>query len=57
MARARREALLRMKAAAHDRGFGAVLGVRLETAGTANDHRGGTTGIEVLSYGTGVRRG
>jgi uncharacterized protein YbjQ (UPF0145 family) len=53
--RARREAVLRMKADASARGFAAVMNVRLETARMANGRGGeGIAGIEVLAYGTGV---
>lgn len=53
--RARREALLRMKADAAARGFAAVINVRLETARMANGRGGeGIAGLEILAYGTGV---
>ena len=56
--RARREAVLRMKADAAARGFAAVINVRLETARMANGRNGeGISGLEVLAYGTGVALG
>ena len=55
--RARREALLRLVEAARDRGFDAVLNVRLETSRLANGRGSqGTAGVEVLAFGTGVKR-
>jgi len=56
--RARREAVLRMKESAHTQGFHGVVGVRLETAKLASARRNGegTTGVEVLAFGTGVER-
>lgn len=54
--RGRREALLRVKKDAIDRGFHAVINVRLETSRLANGRQGkGTAGVEVLAYGTGLR--
>jgi uncharacterized protein YbjQ (UPF0145 family) len=56
--RARREAVLRMKEEALQRGFDAVINVRLETTRMASS-RGdgkGTAGIEILAFGTGIRR-
>jgi len=54
--RGRREALLRLKQDAIDRGYGAVVNVRLETSRLANG-RGdqGTAGVEVLAFGTGLK--
>ena len=55
--RARREALLRMKAAAHKKGFDTVINVRMETSRLASS-RGdgkGTAGVEILAFGTAVR--
>jgi uncharacterized protein YbjQ (UPF0145 family) len=55
--RARREALIRMKAVAHARGYDTIINVRLETATMANT-RGdgkGTAGVEILAFGTAVR--
>ena len=54
--RARREALLRMKAEARALGHDAVINVRLETAPMAS-MRGdgkGTGGVEILAFGTAV---
>ena len=56
--RGRREAILRMQEAAMAAGADAVVNVRLETSRLANA-RGdmkGTTGIELVAYGTAVRR-
>jgi uncharacterized protein YbjQ (UPF0145 family) len=55
--RARREALLRLKADAMDKGYGAVMNVRLETARLASSRRKGTAtaGVEVLAFGTGLK--
>ena len=55
--RARREALLRMKEDAAQKGFGAVVNVRLETARLASSRRKGktTAGVEVLAFGTGLK--
>jgi len=55
--RARREALLRMKAAAHKRGFDTVINVRMETSRLASS-RGdgkGTAGVEILAFGTALK--
>lgn len=54
--RARREALIRMKAVAHARGYDTIINVRLETATMAST-RGdgkGTAGVEILAFGTAV---
>jgi len=58
MERGRREAILRMKEEAIAQGFDAVMNVRLETARLASGSRDfeGTTGIEMLAYGTAIRR-
>lgn len=55
--RARREAVLRLKADAIERGFNAVINVRLETTRMANARSGGkgTAGLELLAYGTGLK--
>ena len=55
--RARREALLRMKERAHEAGYGAIIGIRLETSQIApNGRQGkGTAGVEVLASGTALR--
>ena len=57
MDRARREALLRLKQDAKDKGFHAIVNVRLETTRMANARQNGrgTAGIEVLAYGTGLK--
>ena len=54
--RGRREALLRLKKEAIDRGYDAVMNVRLETSRMANA-RGdqGTAGVEILAFGTGLK--
>lgn len=59
LARARREALLRMKNEAVGRGYDHVVNVRLETARLASS-RGegkGTVGVEIVAYGTGLKLG
>jgi len=55
--RARREAVLRLKADAIERGYNAVINVRLETTRMANARRKGEgiAGLEVLAYGTGLK--
>ena len=55
--RARREAVLRLKAEAIERGYNAVVNVRLETTRMANARRRGEkiAGLEVLAYGTGLK--
>lgn len=55
--RARREAILRMKAEAHTRGFNAVVNVRLETSRIASSHgkNQGTAAVEILAFGTAVK--
>ena len=55
--RARREAVLRLKADAIERGYNAVINVRLETTRMANARRRGEgiAGLEVLAYGTGLK--
>ena len=54
--RARREAVLRLKAQAAAAGYAAVMNVRLETARMANGRDGsGIAGLEVLAYGTGIK--
>jgi len=56
--RARREAILRMKKAAMEGGYHAVVNVRLETATIARSGSGrrkSTAGVEILAFGTGVR--
>ncbi len=54
--RARREALMRMKGAAHARGYSTIINVRIETATLASS-RGdgkGTAGVEILAFGTAI---
>lgn len=54
--RARREAFLRMVTDARERGYDAVINVRLETSRMANSGRDGegTAGVEMLAFGTAV---
>ncbi len=54
--RARREAMLRMKAIAHRRGYYTIINVRIETSPLSRS-RGdgkGTAGVEILAYGTAI---
>ena len=54
--RARREALLRLKEDAVERGYHAVVNVRLETCRMANSRNSERiAGLEVLAFGTGVK--
>lgn len=54
--RARREALLRLKEDAVERGYHAVVNVRLETCRIANARKSQSiAGLEVLAFGTGVK--
>ena len=56
--RGRREAILRMRERAQSQGYDGVLNVRLETsqlASTRPDGQG-TGGIEILAFGTAVKR-
>jgi uncharacterized protein YbjQ (UPF0145 family) len=55
--RARREAVLRLKADAIERGYDAIVNVRLETTRMANARRRGEgiAGLEILAYGTGLK--
>lgn len=55
--RARREAVLRMKEAAFERGCEAVINVRLETSRIASSNRKGegTQGVEILAFGTALK--
>ena len=56
--RARREAVLRMIESARRQGYDAIFNVRLETSRLANS-RGdgnGTAGVEMLAFGTAVKR-
>jgi uncharacterized protein YbjQ (UPF0145 family) len=54
--RGRREAIMRLKEACRNRGFHALVNMRLETSRLANS-RGdrGTAGVEVLAFGTALR--
>lgn len=55
--RARREALLRMTESAKNKGYDAVINVRLETSRLANStgNGKGTAGVEMLAFGTAVK--
>lgn len=54
--RARREALLRLKESAAERGYHALVNVRIETSRLANGRgKNGTAGLEVLAFGTGLK--
>jgi uncharacterized protein YbjQ (UPF0145 family) len=56
--RARREALLRMKSEANERGYDAVINVRIETTNISSPfgrNGKGTAGIEVLAFGTALK--
>lgn len=52
--RARREAILRMKAEAKAKGARSVWNVRLETSSISKDARQGVGAVEVLAYGTAI---
>ena len=54
--RARREAILRCKEQARERGYQAIVNLRLETTRIARASRDGrsTAGVEVLAFGTGL---
>ena len=55
--RARREAVLRMKAQAQKNGYDAVINVRMETSSIASaGAQKGNAGVEVLVFGTAIRR-
>jgi uncharacterized protein YbjQ (UPF0145 family) len=55
--RARREALVRLKEDARAAGYDGLIGLRLETARLSNNSGSqGLGGVEVLAYGTAVRR-
>ena len=56
--RARREALVRMKAEAAVRGYDTVINVRIETSTLANARRDGkgTAGVEIVAFGTAISR-
>ena len=55
--RARREAMLRMTESAKNKGYDAVINVRLETSRLANStgNGKGTAGVEMLAFGTAVK--
>lgn len=55
--RGRREALMRLKERARERGFHAVINIRLETARLASSRRKGkgTAGVEVFAFGTALK--
>ncbi len=55
--RARREAIMRMKDAAHTAGYSAIINVRLETSRLASTARNGegTAGVEILAFGTAIK--
>ena len=55
--RARREAILRMKAEARARGGAMVFNVKLETSRVFKGRRRSVLSVEVLAYGTAVVRG
>ena len=54
--RARREALIRMKAQARASGHDTIINVRIETATLASARRDGkgTAGVEILAFGTAI---
>ena len=52
--RARREAVLRMKADARRRGAGMVVNVKFQTFSIPGRRPGSTRAVEVLAYGTAV---
>jgi uncharacterized protein YbjQ (UPF0145 family) len=55
--RGRREAVMRLKEAAHQSGYHALVNVRLETSRLATSTRQGqgTAGVEVLAFGTALK--
>jgi uncharacterized protein YbjQ (UPF0145 family) len=56
MDRARREALVRLKARTVEQGYHALVNVRMETSRMANARGGNSVaGIEVLAYGTALK--
>jgi uncharacterized protein YbjQ (UPF0145 family) len=55
--RARREAILRMKAEARARGATMVFNVKLETSRVFKGRKSSVLSVEVLAYGTAVTRG
>lgn len=54
--RARREAVLRMKAEARRRGAGMIVNVKLQTFAVPGAKPGSTRAVEVLAYGTALAR-
>lgn len=53
--RARREAVMRMKAEAAERGHDTIINLRIETAPLASSRRSkGTAGVEILAFGTAI---
>ena len=52
--RARREAILRMKAEAQARGAKSVWNVRIETSSITKDATQGVAAVEVIAFGTAV---
>lgn len=52
--RARREAVLRMKAEARQRGAGMIVNVKFQTFSIPGRRPGSTRAVEVLAYGTAV---
>ncbi|HBC56355.1 MAG TPA: YbjQ family protein, partial [Gammaproteobacteria bacterium] len=56
--RARREAILRMKAQAKTKGCDMIINFRMETSRLANDNQqrnNNTAGVEILVYGTAIK--
>ena len=53
--RARREAMLRMKAEAHAQGASSIWNVRLETSSIYKNSRQSVGSVEVLAYGTAIK--
>ncbi|MEC9200527.1 MAG: heavy metal-binding domain-containing protein [Candidatus Thermoplasmatota archaeon] len=55
----RSEVLQRLREVADSKGFDNVVGVRLDTSmiGTQRPKGGGSKGIEIFAYGTGIRNG
>jgi uncharacterized protein YbjQ (UPF0145 family) len=55
--RARREAILRMKKMARERGVNVIFNVKLETSSITKGNKGQVGAVEVLAYGTGLKTG
>jgi uncharacterized protein YbjQ (UPF0145 family) len=53
--RARREAILRMKTAARERGANLIFNVKLETSSITKGSKGQIGAVEVLAYGTALK--